>query len=735
MTEPRLHRQLPIALAIVLTVTLGAQDAAAQLDEITVTAERREASIQDVPVAVSAYNEELLENFQIQETLDLINVVPNLFGGNNTGLGTANMYYIRGQGNDESIATFDPPVGTYIDGIYVSRQNANNFALFDVDRIEVLRGPQGTLFGRNTTGGAFNMILRKPSETQSGFAEVQVGRFNERMFRGTIDLPASDNVLTKFSAFYIENDGWLENRNPAVGGDFNEKDALGLRADVRVLAGDDIVWDLAIDYIDDTEGNVLGQIDGDERVSTSILPNGLPAGGLFGFVAPQPVAFTSKGADYGNQVESINVASNLGFPVAGGDAEFIVGYRSMEQKFLINFPQPPNDDFFWIDNDGQHDQLTAELKWNAQFADGNVDFVGGVFILDEDNETDFADYLFGAFVLADRVLDNTTQSWAIYGQADIGIGERGTLTIGARYTDEEKEIGLSDNLPALGRAPEDQLTTAALISAGVPTSQDEQIVTPRIAYAHDFRDGLMGYVSATRGFKSGGWNARGSAPTAFQPFGPETLWAYEAGIRGDFLNDTLRINATAFLTDLEDLQTTSATPSGAFLTTNAGGLDATGLEIEATWVPSANWDVFFAAGFQNVEYTDLPSGCVTPNTDFAAFDINCNVADPKRSPDLTYTLGTTVSIPLASMGATLQPTALMRYIGDNVVGTRQLGENDAEVIVNAGVALIDDDGQWRLTAECNNCSDEEYTTSFLFTPYWTPPMTWSLRFRWNYGGR
>ena len=121
MTEPRLYRRLPTALAIVLAVTLGAQDAAAQLDEITVTAERREASIQDVPVAVSAYNEELLENFQIQETLDLVNVVPNLFGGNNTGLGTANMYYIRGQGNDESIATFDPPVGTYIDGIYVSR--------------------------------------------------------------------------------------------------------------------------------------------------------------------------------------------------------------------------------------------------------------------------------------------------------------------------------------------------------------------------------------------------------------------------------------------------------------------------------------------------------------------------------------------------------------------------------------------------------------------------------------
>lgn len=729
MTEPRLYRRLPTALAIVLAVTLGAQDAAAQLDEITVTAERREASIQDVPVAVSAYNEELLENFQIQETLDLVNVVPNLFGGNNTGLGTANMYYIRGQGNDESIATFDPPVGTYIDGIYVSRQNANNFALFDVDRIEVLRGPQGTLFGRNTTGGAVNMILRKPGEEQSGFAEVQIGRFNERMFRGTIDLPASDTVLTKFSAFYIENDGWLENRNPAVGGDFNGKDAIGLRGDLRVLIGDSSVWDLSVDYIDDEEANVLGAFDGDDRISTSALPLGLPGTSLNLVGGFAPVTVVPK-AGYGNQTKGLNITSNFGFSAGIGDMEFIVGYRDLEQDFLLNFPNPDTDDFFVIDNVGEHDQISAELKWTAQLADGNVDFVGGVFILDEDNTTDFADYLNGgALILADRVLENGTESWAVYAQADIGVGERGTLTLGARYTDETKDISVSDNLPS------QLITNDILAVAGIPREQDESIVTPRVAFAYDFTDSVMGYASATRGFKSGGWNARGAVGFDLQPFGPETLWAYEAGIRGDFLNDRLRFNATAFITDLEDLQTTSATPSGSFLTTNAGGLDVTGIEIETTWVPTDNWDVFFAAGFQDAEYKDLPTGCTAPNVDFAAFDINCNVADPKRSPDVTFTLGTTVSIPLPSMNATLQPTALMRYIGENVVGTRQLGENDPEVIVNAGVALIDDAGRWRLTAECNNCSDEEYVTSFLLTEYWTPPMTWSLRFRWNYGGR
>ncbi|MEL7298610.1 MAG: TonB-dependent receptor, partial [Pseudomonadota bacterium] len=307
--------------------------------------------------------------------------------------------------------------------------------------------------------------------------------------------------------------------------------------------------------------------------------------------------------------------------------------------------------------------------------------------------------------------------------------DQGTLTLGLRYTDEEKTIGLSDNTVFQG------LTTANLIAAGIPTSQDESNVTPRIAYTHDFNDDVMGYVSATRGFRSGGWNARGSSAVAFQPFGAETLWSYEAGMRGDFLNDKLRINATLFSTDLEDLQTTSATPDGQFLTTNAGGLDVTGLELEVTIVPTDDWDIFIAAGFQDAEYTDLPDGCVTPNNDFAAFDVNCAVADPKRSPDTTVTIGTTYNFDLPSLGASLQPTATMRYIGENVVGTRQLGENDAEVIVNAGIALVDDDGVWSVTAECNNCSDEEYTTSFLFTPYFTEPMTWQLRYRYNFLGK
>ncbi|MEP2180513.1 MAG: Plug domain-containing protein, partial [Marinomonas sp.] len=166
------------ACAIVLAQPAMAQEAEVEaqaerggLNQIIVTAQRREESVQDVPIAISAFNSEELEARGIGSALEVAQFVPNLVGLNNTGLGTANSYYLRGIGNTESIATFDPPIGTYVDDIYLSRQNANNLSFFDVDRVEVLRGPQGTLFGRNTTGGAVNVHLSEPGDEVAGYAE------------------------------------------------------------------------------------------------------------------------------------------------------------------------------------------------------------------------------------------------------------------------------------------------------------------------------------------------------------------------------------------------------------------------------------------------------------------------------------------------------------------------------------------------------------------------------------
>jgi iron complex outermembrane receptor protein len=703
-----------------------AQQGSEGLEEIIVTSERREASLQDVPIAVSAFNEVMLEKFQVDETIELVNVVPNLFGGNNTGLGTANMYYLRAQGNDESIATFDPPVGTYVDDVYITRQNANNFAFFDVERIEVLRGPQGTLFGRNTTGGAINVILKKPAEELGGYVEAGVGRFGGTLLRGSVDIPVTSTFLTKFSAFSMQDDGWLD--NVADGNTYNDRENLGLRGAFRWLIGDSFTWDLSVDFLDSNEANIYGEVISDDRRESSSL---LPSTGV-------PAALGTQKSDYGNDVEQLSVVSNMGWSMFGGDANLIVGYRDLEQNFLLNFPNGENDDFFWIDNTGTHEMTTVELKWNASLFDDRVNLVTGLFLLDEENSTDFADYLqltlpppvgILPLRLADRVLDNTTQSWAFYLQGDILIGERGTLTLGARFTDEEKEISLSDNTGA------DVLTTANLIAAGVPTKQTESNVTPRIAYRYAFNDDVSAYVSATNGFKSGGWNARGTSPGAFLPFGPEEIWSYEVGLRADWADGRIRTNLTLFYSDLEDLQTTSATPDGQFLTTNAGGIENPGLELEMTALATDNWEIFFGLGLQDAKYVDLPEGCVVPNLSFAAYDENCNPATPKRAPKSTATLASTWTIPIGGRGMNIQPTISFRYIGSNVVGTRNLGANERTTLINAGLALNGANNQWSVVAECRNCTDEVYTLSELFVSYPTPPGIWQLRARFNFGDR
>ena len=713
------HRSgLPLLVSAAIATVLP-NVASAQLEEVLVTAERREASVQDVPIAVSAYSEEMIERLQIDDTLDLINVVPNLFGGNNTGLGTANMYYLRAQGNDESISTFDPPVGTYVDDVYITRQNVNNVALFDVERIEVLRGPQGTLYGRNTTGGAISVVMKKPSDTMQGYVEAGAGNWGKTMVRGSIDLPLSDNVLTKFSAYYVDTDGYLENRTD--GKDYNEADLTGIRAALRWLISDSMTWDIAVDGGKSEVANIHGFLDGDDRYSLSVLGSGLPMGGGM--------------SDYGNEVDTLNITSNLAWDAMGGTANLILGSRSIEQDFLLNFPFSLDffPDFFIIDNQGEHDMYSAELKWSGDIMDGRAFLQTGVYYMDEDNTVDFVDYLDLAAVgvpappstafltLADRVLSNTTESFAVYAQADIKIGSNGTLTLGARYTDEEKTVDFQGTV-----------NSAGMVAAGIPLSQSEQEITPRIAYAHKFTDNFMMYASATNGFKSGGWNARGSSSGALQAFAPETIWSYELGMRGDWVDGRLRTNITLFYSDLEDLQTTSATPDGQFLTTNAGGLEVPGIEAEITALPTDNWQIFAALGWQNAEYKDLPGGCVTPNANLAAYDADCNIAEPKRSPHQTYTLGTSVDFSLG--GVTVTPNIMLRYLGSQYPGTRNSGYNESVTLLNAGVKLSMADSRWELNLECKNCGDKTYTQSFLFTRYYNMPVTYLATLKYRFGG-
>lgn len=813
-------------------VTLGASPAFAQtanavddtgaVEDIVVTAQRRRERVQDVPIAITAFSAETLQARGVQNALDLTQFVPNLVGLNNTGLGTANSYYLRGIGNTESIATFDPPVGTYIDDIYISRQNANNFSLFDVERVEVLRGPQGILFGRNTTGGAITVHMREPGERTGGYLEAGYGAYQQKLLRAGVDVPVSENFGVKLSGYWQEDDGYV--RNTLTNERANNSNGWGIRLGMRAKLSDSINWTGSYTHTFADATNILNfdcnpanpaQCDG--RFATTGLRRVNDFGGRF----------SGRKDDFGNFNKASMDLLTSNFAVALSEKlslNVITGWLDMSQKFAVDFadgtalpslanpsPAPRNYTLggFVIANDGLHRQFTQEVKLAGSAFDGVVDFVGGAFYFRERNNTDFADlFNLGAsgpvgfpFLLADRTILNTTEAWAGYGQVDIHPIENVTLTAGIRYTDETKTFTVRDNRVSCNDGTIeatciDDRNLRAPNGVAIPTSQRAKLWTPRFALSWKASDDILLFASATNGFKSGGWNARGTAASELLPFGPEKVWSYETGFKADLFNKRLRFNLTAFLIDLTGLQTPSAfvRPNGsiAFLTRNFANYLNKGIEAEFTARPTDALTLFGSLGYQDDKY-QLPSNA--PAFDeynfqsVAGQQVSCrqqltagrvalgnaaelaaacgvgivapdgSISTPVRTPAWTISMGATYEV-RASDKISIIPSVNANWRSSSEVGTSSVsffqqgfrsaaGTNypanlaysgdfirgsfsQARWIANASLTLKHAGG-WQVVAECRNCFDEEAVESSLANhSYLNPPRTWTIRARYNF---
>ncbi|MBV7265220.1 TonB-dependent receptor [Erythrobacter ani] len=732
---------------------------------IIVTAQRREESVQDVPIAITAFGQEELERRGIANALEVAQFVPNLVGLNNTGLGTANSYFLRGIGNTESIATFDPPIGTYVDDIYLARQNANNLSLFDVNRVEVLRGPQGTLFGRNTTGGAISVVMNEPGDEFGGYAEIGYGSFDNKLARASLDLPLADSLAIKVSGYWHDDDGYAINN--LTGERTNENDGWGVRLGIRGELSDSARWTGSYIHTFADAGNILNfdcdptnpaNCDG-RFVSTGLTEDSTFNSPVFG-----PLLAGAKNEfGLGNETTMDFVSSNFEFELSPDwSVNIITGLVDVNQQFAIDFadgrglpsignPVPPVTGFtfggFTIANDGDHTQFTQEIKFNGSIADGLINLVGGVYYFFEDNRTDFGDIFSlnlgpGPFappdgfplVLADRILDNTTEAWAAYLQGDLNITDRLTLTAGIRFTDEEKSFDIRDNRPRLGGGlcqaaaqfgPSTCIDTANLVATNgvaIPTEQSVDIFTPRFAINYDLTDDILLFASATRGFKSGGWNARGTSPSELLPFGPEIAWSYEAGFKSELFNNAVRLNVTAFLLDVDGLQTPSAfirdDGSLAFLTRNFADYRNRGIEVELTTVPIDGLNLFASLGYQDDNYRidqNAPAldefgvqsvaaqqaaclaqlaGGLIPNATGADNAAACGVgivapdgsiAEPVRTPDLTIAVGGSYDIEFGDL--TLTPSANANWRNDSEVGTSELTLFDQPITGPSGTVF------------------------------------------------
>ena len=638
----------------------AANQASTQVEEVVVTAQRREEASQKIPVAVSTFTAKQVEQLNIGNTLQLTQYVPNLIGNNNTGLAAANTYYLRGLGTTESIATQDPPVGTYVDEIYISRQSANNFSLFNVERVEVLRGPQGTLFGRNTTGGAISVILKKPGQEFGGFVEGSVGKFNRRSARGSVDLPINDMVSTNLSAFYVKDDGYV--KNSVTGEKLNGEESKGIRGAATLRFTDTTRWDLAGLYTNSKSANLINFLCdpanptrcSDRYATTGVLINN---GGANQF-APLVIANGKGNLPLGSETTLKMGSSNFQTEIGSTTVNLITGYLTTDQDYLLDFydgrnvpiwslaagvggqPSPYNIannvqnltavrgfrfGGFTIANVARTIQFTQEIKAYGSAMDDRLKYVAGLYYIRESSSTDVADVIgfSGTPTLsADRVISNVTKATAAYAQFDYKLTDQISLTAGVRYTDEKKKFGFFDNR-AICAVPAASLPATCLDTRNfgsvdvdlnpatpnivIPLQQEAKLWTPRFAINWTPKDDLLIFASATRGFKSGSIAGRATSVRSTLPFRPEVVWSYETGFKSEWLDKRLRVNATAFYQETEDFQGGSAfvnplTQALSFSTRNLAKLTNPGLELEVVAVPAAGLTLNMTAGFQKARY-------------------------------------------------------------------------------------------------------------------------------------
>ena len=701
------------------------------LAEITVTAQRRQERLQDVPIAISALTASQLETRGITSVLGVAQSVPNLTAMNNTALGSANTYFLRGLGSTESIATFDPPVGTYVDDVYLSRQNANNLSLFDVERVEVLRGPQGTLFGRNTTGGAINTIMREPGKDFGGFAEVGYGKYDKKLVRASLDVPLAETFSVKISGYWQDDDGYA--KNITTGQTLNDDDGWGVRLAMKGELSPSVTW----------VGSYLHvAADGENFYNSTCRPTerAICDGRYISTgLRTDTTAFTGLGivgrkANYtlGNQTDTDLITSKFDIGVGDiGTLTLITGYLSQVQQYALDFfdgrgavspslanAYPailglPRGGFTYI-SDMQASQFSQEAKLSGSVGNGLIDYVAGVYFINEDVRTDYADVLGtaaapNALLLADRIMRNSTEAIAGYVQADVNVGPL-KFTGGIRYTDETKTFSLRDNraICQVATPPASCLFDANLIvpangstvltPLAIPRRIDTKLWTPRFAVNFKPSNDVLVYASATKGFKSGGWNARETAPSRFLPFGPERVWSYEAGFKADLFDRKVRANVTVFQVDVSDQQVLSglinpATGGLSFITRNFADYRNRGVEAEFTFAPARGVDLYANIGYSDDKYimkqgqpaTDIygiqsveaqlgacqaalaagkvAGGGNTPATlpsiaNCASGIVNATggLAEPVRTPDWSVAFGGSYTMDLADSGWTFVPS-------------------------------------------------------------------------------
>jgi iron complex outermembrane receptor protein len=688
----RPHSCVSLHVAAILAAAAAALPTAAlaqeKLEEVIVTAERRAVDIQKTPLSVVALSGADLDSSTIQSTIDLQYRTTGFVFKTNTVLGQP---YIRGVGSDIISAAADASVATFVDDVYQTRATASIVEFYDLDRVELIKGPQSTLFGRNVTGGAVRLFSKRPQPEFQASGDLLYGNYDRVRLRGMVNVPlAGDKAIFRLSGISAQRDGYTE--NVFTGRELDDEDFWSARAQLLLAPNEDLELLLMADYTDEDSTRTLGNYP-----STDCCVN---LGILFGGVVPDDPRKVTHDVDDYVQAESSGGSAKITWDTGPITLTSITAYRKTEFQEALdldatNVPA--------VSNSPQEESKTFTQDIQiASNGDERFDWIAGVFYLDEEafQMLDIQLPIFSAY--SQPAGDIDTEAWAIYGQGSYDLTDQWRVTLGLRYSHEERAQDftqtISDPLGAVTGVP----GTVVLANSD---SDEWDSWTPKLGIEWFGSDDLMVYGSVAKGFKAGGLNSNALQPA----FDPESLWAYEIGLKSTVWDGRARFNIAAFWYDYSDIQLLTLAPdapTGAFpIVVNAAEATINGIEAELQAQITDGFSIDAAVTLLNAEYDEFVS--IDPNR---PTDDPDHEGDPlQQAPETSSNLGLQYDWEFGQ-GARLTARAEWRYVSevffnafsDPVV--RQGGYS----LFNARLGYQAPDNRWYVALFGRNLGDKLY---------------------------
>lgn len=590
-----------IAFLAAVSPTLPAlADTSGTVETVVVTAQRVEQDVQKVPLAVTAFTAADLRDNSIETVADLALRTP---GFTSVGINPAQPnYYIRGIGSAEGVAQNaggDPSVVVFFDGVYIGRGGMADVDAYDLARVEVLRGPQGTLFGKNAVGGLIQFVSRKPDDQTSVSLSADIGNYSKIDVYGRVNLPISDNLFFSAGVSNKRHSGY--EFNETTGNHVDNENVTTAQAQLRYLPSSDLEFILAVDY---TNQDQRGQPR--HNICDPTLAGGVHCVGI----NPDPRVVDAYTDGYIRR-DLTTVRGEANWTTSIGTFTSITAYRDVTLGYLTPFFSNPINPPAQIESteiDAEQDHQFSEEARLAFDAWDHLDGVVGVYYLNEDNnrvETLIQDFpvpiISGTAAYPQKVSSDST---AIFGQIDYHIMDTLTATAGARMTWESKSgdfAGFVVTAPLPGSLP-----PPLGGPYNVHASKSWNAFTPRFALNWQAMDNAMLYFSASRGYKSGGFQGiAGTGPSASTPYNPEFAWSYELGAKTRWFDNRLQLNLSLYHTDYNNLQLSQLIPLCCVVIGNAATARVEGAELEFVAVPTENWQIDGSYAYLDAKYTSF----------------------------------------------------------------------------------------------------------------------------------